>query len=483
MNQRIAHLLKQPESERLEFKLAKSALPRSLFETVCAFLNHRGGDILLGVGDDGSIEGIDPQSVQQVMKDCASLSNNPQKLDPPFILNPVHVQIDGLDIIHIAVPESSQVHRSKDKLFKRASDGDFKLTDPTQIALLVERKRRHFTENTIYPHLRFQHFDLETLKKARRLIGNNNPDHTWLTLSDEELLFNAGLYRQDLQTGESGYTLAAALLFGTEQTIQSVLPQYKIDALVRREDTERYDDRLNIRINLIDAYEQLIAFVSKHLSDKFYMEGEQRVSLRNKIFREIISNFLVHREFTSGVPAQLLIYADRVETNNASNPGVSGPIDPEHFSPTPKNPSIAKFFMQLGWVEELGSGVINVNHYLKEYAPGCTPEFIEGDVFKATIPISRDSAPQVPRKYPASTPQVRRLLQVMTGEMSRAELMTALGLKDRNHFSKEYLREALSGGWVAMTIPDKPNSKDQRYRISKQGQELKDSDGCSDESG
>jgi ATP-dependent DNA helicase RecG len=56
--ERIKQLLQQPEGLRLEFKEAKAALPSNLFETICAFLNRSGGDILLGVADDGTVIGI-----------------------------------------------------------------------------------------------------------------------------------------------------------------------------------------------------------------------------------------------------------------------------------------------------------------------------------------------------------------------------------------------------------------------------------------
>lgn len=47
------------------------------------------------------------------------------------------------------------------------------------------------------------------------------------------------------------------------------------------------NDRDDIRTNLIDSYERLMQFIAKHLNDKFYLEKDQRVSLRDKIFREV----------------------------------------------------------------------------------------------------------------------------------------------------------------------------------------------------
>src|SRR5690606_23470898 len=148
-----------------------------------------------------------------------------------------------------------------------------------------------------------------------------------------------------------GYTLAAGLLLGKNEVIQSILPHYKIDSLVRKVNMLRYDDREYIQTNLIDAYDQVMNFVAKHLPDKFYMEGDQRISLRSKIFREVVANFLVHREYTNAYPATFVIYSDRVETENANNPHGEGPIDPNNFAPFPKNPTIAKFFMQIGRVD------------------------------------------------------------------------------------------------------------------------------------
>jgi ATP-dependent DNA helicase RecG len=61
----VTRLLNQGESIRLEFKEARTALPSSLFETICAMLNREGGDILLGITDNGNIAGIDPACVQR----------------------------------------------------------------------------------------------------------------------------------------------------------------------------------------------------------------------------------------------------------------------------------------------------------------------------------------------------------------------------------------------------------------------------------
>jgi ATP-dependent DNA helicase RecG len=75
----------------------------------------------------------------------------------------------------------------------------------------------------------------------------------------------------------------------------------------------------------------------------------------------------------------------------------------------------------------------------------------------------------IPRQEDA-TPQVRVLLLAMKeGEKSRKELMSALQLRGRDNFEKLYLLAALSECLIERTIPDKPNSRLQKYRLTAQG--------------
>ncbi|GBE18518.1 divergent AAA domain protein [archaeon BMS3Abin16] len=383
----LKHLLSMGEGLRVEYKEAKKTLPVNLFETVCAMLNRDGGDILLGVDDNGQVIGVDVQYLGKLKTDIVNLSNNPQKLDPPFILFPVERSLEGKAIIHISIPASSQTHRSIDVVYDRSDDGDFRVSEPHRIAEISNRKRAAYTENTIYGAVTPDDLRFDMLPRLRNLMLSRSPNHPWPELTDEELMLKAGLYRKDIETGKEGYTLAAVLLLGKDETIHSALPHYKIDALVRRVQVDRYDDRDRIECNLIEAYDRLMAFVAKHLPDPFYLEGDVRISLRDRIFREVVANVLVHREYVSAYPARLIIYKDRVETVNASNYRTKGMLDPKNVVPFSKNPTIAKFFAQIGWVEELGSGMVNIGKYVPHYSPGRKPEYRDGAVFTTMIPL------------------------------------------------------------------------------------------------
>lgn len=270
-SKQIANIIEKGEGVSVEFKTSALQLPQSLFETVCAFLNRDGGLVLLGVDNDKNVVGINENIVDGLCKEISNLSNNPTKIAPCFLLHPTVVKYRGKLLIHIFVPISSQVHRCNGKIYDRSSDGDFELKTDEQIRNCYLRKNSFYTENTIYPYLFERDFEPGIIEKARKIIRAYRPMHPWNDLPLNEFYKGAGLFRKDIATGLEGFTMAALLLFGKEEIIQSTLPYYKIDALVRRLDIDRYDDRLNIRCNLIDAYQMLMDFTAKHLPDKFTM--------------------------------------------------------------------------------------------------------------------------------------------------------------------------------------------------------------------
>ena len=438
---RLKRMIARGEGIDTEFKAATTALPKSVFQSICAFLNQDGGSVLLGVQDDGSITGVDPDYIDKLRRDIANLSNNPEKLDPPYLLFPHALEVDGKWVIEIQVPASSQVHRADGEVYLRSEDGDYRVKDLHQIAGIVNRKLSFFTEQRVYPHLELRHFRGDLIVRAQEMMLARNPQHTWANLPVEELFRKAGFLREDAFSATVGFTLAAALMFGTDEIIGSVAPAYKFDALLRRKDLSRYDDRLLVRTNLIDAYDLLMGFVEKHLDDPFFLEDNVSISLRSKIFRELVANIIAHREYTNAAPATMVIYRDRVEFKNPNVPHGYGPINPTDFTPHPKNPTICKFMLQLGRFEELGSGVTNVNRYLPHYADGALPRFVEADMFTAIVPLStgaqkreQGSLKSSPEGSPKSSPKTSQAILSMLRkqpDLTLQQIATALRITDR----------------------------------------------------
>ena len=291
-------------------------------------------------------------------------------------------------------------------------------------------------------------------------------DHPWRSMSDEEMLRSAGLILTDDFFQREGITLAAILLFGKDSTIMSVLPQHKTDAIFRIQNVDRYDDRDVVITNLIESYDRLFAFGKKHLNDTFHLEGVQSVSARDHILREVVSNLLMHRDFSSGYVAKLVIEKDKLYTENANLSHGYGILNLATFDPFQKNPPISRVFREIGLADELGSGVRNTYKYTRMYS-SAEPEFIEGDVFRIIIPLSEVATatvgPTTQVTTQDGTEKTAALIEFCTTPHSKNEMMEHLGLINTNYFRKAYLKPLIESGKLVMTIPDKPNSSKQKY--------------------
>jgi len=474
----LLKLIHGGENIRVEFKKSTNEITKDVYDTVCSFSNRDGGIIFLGVKDNGEILGIAPDAVDRMKKDFVASINNGQKINPPLYLQPETYLVDGRTILVIQVPISSQVCRHRGRIFDRNHESDIDITDNSDMVYqLYARKSSSYFVNKV---TRFQLNDLrpDLMKRARAMTSSRSANHPWKTMSDEEMLRSAGLILKDEERQLEGITLAAILLFGKDSTIMSVLPQHKTDAIFRVENLDRYDDRDVIITNLLESYDRLIAFGQKHLSDPFVQEGIQSVSARDRILREIFSNSLAHRDYSSGYVAKFVIERGRLYTENANRSHGHGALHLSSFEPYAKNPPISKVFREIGLADELGSGMRNTYKYTKLYSGG-TPEFIEGDVFRTVVPLTsvavekvgpQEKNPAIPQDTPQvtpyDTPQVApydKILAFCIEPHSKAEIMKHCGYKDTKNFVQKYLRPLLDRGVLQMTIPDKPRSKNQKY--------------------
>ncbi|MDR2893302.1 MAG: AAA family ATPase [Deltaproteobacteria bacterium] len=390
----------------------------------------------------------------------------------------------------VFVPESSQVHRCNGRIYDRNEDGDFDITDNTsQVAHLYLRKQTNFTENRVYPWIQPECLRVDLIERCRRYVRINRKNHPWTDMDDEQLLKSAQLIQIDPETRKAGVTLAGVMLFGTDAQILQVCPPHRTDCILRKVDLDRYDDRDLIRTNLLDSYDRILAFIQKHLPDPFYLEGMERRSLRDAIFREVASNILIHREYASGVPARLIIERGKVTTFNANRPHGFGLLDPETSVPYPKNPVLGAFFREIDRADELGSGMRKMVLYGKKYG-GIDPQLIEGDIFRMVISVPEfeqsgylstdnvaaiqevlgpgSSRDQVGIKSEPSRDQVA-ILHNCLNEISISELMKSMGRTSRARLREQVLKPLIESGWLEMTIPDKPTSSRQKYRTTEKG--------------
>lgn len=386
MDKSIEKLIRAGEGLSIEFKRCGNKPEKDVFETICSFANRQGGNLLLGVLDDGTVEGISRQTAESIQRNIINVMNDPNLFNvaPMAEFESFEIGNDKV-VIKIWIPMGSSIYSYKGVVYDRSVDVDIKLKSNMQKSAMAIRKQNYYTEQTVYPWVTEADLEMDLLDDLRKQIKQVDADHVWLGLADEELLQSAKLYARDPSTGERGFNLAAVMLLGKEDVILDIAPTYRTDVVLKRRDGDRYDERLICKKNLIRSYGEIVSFCERWLPGSFALDGSKRVDVRGVIVRELVANCLMHREYMSPIIARVSIEADGIRTKNASRALFTGPITLENLEPTPKNPIIANFFNQLGWAEELGSGTRVLYKYSNIYT-GAQPELIDGDVFSAFVP-------------------------------------------------------------------------------------------------
>lgn len=387
MSAALDRYLQDGEGVSVEFKRCGSRPESDTFETICSFANRQGGSILLGVLDDGSVEGISEGAALSIERNISNVTSNPDLFNvSPLVEFERLCDSEGRLVIRVWVPMGPSLYMFKGSVYDRVADADVRVRSDAQIASIVARKQGYYSERTVYPWVTEDDLEMSLLDPVREALRANDANHPWLSLSDGELLRAARLFGRDQLTGERGFNLAAVALLGKEDTILDVMPLYRTDAVLRRLDPDRYDDRLVCKSNLVRAYDELVDFCEKWLPNPFALDDGQRKSARDVIVRELVCNSLIHREFVSPHIARIEIDNDGIHTKNASRALFAGPVTLESLDPTPKNPIIANFFTQMGRSEELGSGTRNLYKFSRLYT-GRDPILEDGDQFTAFVPV------------------------------------------------------------------------------------------------
>ena len=128
-------------------------------------------------------------------------------------------------------------------------------------------------------------------------------------------------------------------------------------------------------------------------------------------------------------------------------------------------------------VEQLGSGIPRI---LETYGKECFQ--FSANFLRMVFPCLRASHRQASAEpvntteqaIDQATDQVKALLSVMINEHNRSELMDFLNLSHNHTFRQNYLHPAIEKGLIELTIPDKPNSSKQKYRLTVKGKQLKE---------
>ena len=442
------------ETNRIEYKreLTKDL---DLEKEVIAFLNYQEGGILfIGIDKDGSVTGVeDVDSDMLKIKD--RLKNNIQ----PSCLGLFDVRAERRGeklLIKITIASGPEKPYFKRKYgmtekcsFMRVGTASEPMTQK-MIEELFSRRTRNSLGRIIS---RKQDLRFEQLRIFYEEAG--------FSLNEN---FTANL---ELLAEPDKYNYIAYLLSDINSTSIKVA---KYSSLSR---TDLIENNEYGYACLIRAAKRVLDKIELENPTSTRITSKERVDTRlwdMVALREAIINAFVHNDFTGEVPPKFEIFPDRIEITSAG--GLPEGLSQQEFFrgfSVPRNKELMRIFKDLRMVEQLGSGVPRI---LESYGKEC---FSFSDHFlRMSFPAHKGVTPQVTHQVtPQVTPQVSALISSMSGELSRLEIQDKLNLSDKRNFNKNYLIPALKLNLVEMTIPEKPNSRNQRYRLTASGEEIK----------
>lgn len=353
-------LLPQKETLEIEFKSdLKKLSDTDLIDAVVAFANTSGGDIYLGVEDDGV-----PTGVHESHKDYTQLA--------AFIANrtvpPISVQVeplysdDGMMILLIHVPKNrSIVASSAGKMQRRRIKGD---GTPENVPLYPHEITTRLSELSLLdfsaqpvPGAQYQDLDPIERERLRSIIRSYNGEKYLLELSDEEL----DKAMQFVVTIDDKLipTYTGMLMLGRKEKLKELIPTAE-SAFIMMRGTEVTTNE-SFYLPLLATIEKMIDFVAARNPEQEVEQGLFRISIPEfnpRAVREAIVNAFAHRDYT-----QLGRVLVRIDTDglSVSNPG--GFIEGVTYhniltvEPHGRNPVLADALKRVGLAERSGRGV------------------------------------------------------------------------------------------------------------------------------
>lgn len=142
------------ENENTVFRSCKDGIHTNVFETICAFLNTRGGTLLLGVDESGEVYGFKERAIPDIIQALKMATQNADTFQPPFEMEPVREIVDGKYVLVLNVPESANVHALRGKVFVRRGTENIRVERKEELTRLYVQKQEIYTERKIYPFMR-----------------------------------------------------------------------------------------------------------------------------------------------------------------------------------------------------------------------------------------------------------------------------------------------------------------------------------------
>jgi ATP-dependent DNA helicase RecG len=470
----LLHILARGEDSRHQFKRDQTNAD-SMAAELAAFANSSGGQVFLGVTDEGAVVGLNAVAVQRLNQLISNAAS--QHVRPPVHPLTENVQTAQGLVIVVTVPDglNKPYMDLQGRVWVKSG------ADKRHVTAREEMQR-------MFQRAGLLQADQVPVRNATAADIDERAFGRYFERRYGQSLEAAGLpvvqLMENLQLAQDGVpNLAGLLLFGKQP--QRLLQVCQIGAVwfpgTHLGDVH-YLDSENIDGTLAEQFQRGMAFIKRSLHHVQAGRGFNtlgQLEVPEEAFVELLVNALVHRDFFVSATIRLFVFTDRVEIISPGH--LPDSLTPEQIRTgvsNRRNKVLAEHAAHILPYRGLGTGVPRA---LDAWPKIDLVDEREANQFRAVVwrvatpQVTGQATPQVTPEVTGqatgqATGQVLRLLAVMVAEHSRSELQELLGLKHRDSFSASYLQPALAAGWIEMTIPDKPRSGLQRYRLTAAGQ-------------
>lgn len=349
----LQQLVAGGESDRLEFKRTTGEL-RAAMESLCAFLNGSGGEVLIGVTDSGKILG--QQVADSTLRDVGQAL---RRLEPPAAIEQERIVVDNdLEVLRFAVePGDTQPYQYDGRAWHRVGTTTQRMPAAEyEQRLLARLHSQHRWENRLAEGFTVKELDTaEIAATVKSAIDGGRLDASVTTA--EEVLTRLGLV-------VDGKVLQAAVVAFSSK----VLPGYPQCSLrlarFRGVTKTEFLDQNQLTGHAFDLLSEANLFIRRHLPvagriDPGVFDREDQPIFPPLALREALVNAFCHRDYSiPGGAVSVGIFDDRLEITSTGVLPQGITIDDlkrEHTS-QPRNPLLAEVFYRRGLIERWGRG-------------------------------------------------------------------------------------------------------------------------------
>lgn len=386
-------LIPSKESFTCEFKSdAKCLSDKDLIEAVVCMANAQGGEIYLGVEDDGKVTGLHTNH-QQLDSLAALIANRTQ---PTINVKVESIRIDALHVAKITVPVSATPVATNDGLIKRRrmqADGTPECVPYLPHEFSARQANFGLLDMSIKPIAGATSADFDPIERARlrQFIERFNGDRALLELDDAQLDAALGL---TVRT-DQGYlpSLTGLLLLGHEASLRALVPTHEIAFQILDGEEVRFNEFS--RAPLLRAFDWVETLFKPLNTEREFQSGLFRVAVPkvdHRAFREAIANAITHRDYSLRGAVHIRLTNDDLII---SNPGgfVEGVTLNNLLTtePRPRNPALADALKRIGLVERTGRGVDLIYRGMLRFGRH-NPDFSQSDMHSVVLRLSMAAA-------------------------------------------------------------------------------------------